>query len=441
MYKIAIVGRPNVGKSTFFNRIVEKRHAITGKTAGITRDRISAIVKKENVSFEIADTGGYGMGKKDSISEMVKKQIETAIENADTVLFICDVTAGAMPGDEEILSVLRKSGKDIILIANKADNDNLKKDISEFYKFGIERVYPVSALHNIGISRLIDDIIKNIRPAQKTGEAAAIKVAIVGKPNVGKSSFINRIAGEERVIVHEEPGTTRDSVDICMEKEGRDFIFIDTAGIRHKRKVKEAVDVYSLLRAKNSIKLSDVCLVMIDGYEGPRRDDIRVLKLVEDCGKGCVFLVNKWDLVNNIEMSGYEKALVKKTNFILDIPVLFTSCKSGLNLEEIFPLIELVDRNAKMKFSEQELRDILILMEKSDRLPLVRSGELIKIRKIKQEETTPQVFSLYVSGSSAVTNDYISGIRNILREELGLKGAPIRIIIKRALRKKGGAKC
>lgn len=441
MYRLSIVGRPNVGKSTFFNRIVGRRHAITEKMAGTTRDRISSIVKKEGIAFEIVDTGGYDMGRKDSLSEMIKGQIEVAIGDTDIILFMCDVTTGVTPQDEEILSILRKSGKDIMLVVNKVDNDKLKKEISEFYRFGIGHIYPVSALHNRGISTLMERITENIKPAVKTERPVAIKVAIVGKPNVGKSSFINRIANEERVIVHEEPGTTRDSIDIHMEKRGGDFIFIDTAGIRHKRKVKEAVDVYSLLRARGSIKRSDVCLVMIDGYEGLTRDDIRILKLVQEYGKGCILLVNKWDLVSDIEMSRYEKALVKRLNFISGIPVLFTSCKSGLNLEETFSLIKLIDRNMKMKFSEEELRNILILMKKSDRLPLVRSGGLIKIRRIKQERTVPPTFGLYVNNPSVVTDDYVGNIKNVLREELGLRGVPIKIIVKKASQKRRHAKC
>lgn len=441
MYKLAIVGKPNVGKSTFFNRIVGRRHAITEKVSGTTRDRISAIVEEEGITFEIVDTGGYDIGKKDRLSRMIKRQIELAVANTDTVLFICDVTTGVTPQDEEILSILRKSGKDIILVVNKVDNDKLKGEISEFYKFGIEHIYPISALHNIGISALIERITKDIQPTAKTERTAAIKVAIVGRPNVGKSSFINVIADEERVIVHEEPGTTRDSIDIYVEKRGRNFIFIDTAGIRHKIKVKEAVDVHSLLRAKNSIKCSDMCLVMIDGYEGLARDDIRILKLVEEYGKGCILLVNKWDLVSGIEMSRYEKALIERLNFISGIPVLFISCKSGLNIEEIFALIELIDRNMKMKFSEGELHDILILMKKSYGLPLVRSGNLIKVHKIKQERTFPPTFSLSVNNPSAITDDYVGNIKNVLREELGLRGVPIGIIVKKASQERRHTKC
>ena len=433
-YKIVIVGRPNVGKSTLFNRIAGRRHSITERIPGTTRDRVSAIVDKKGLSFEIVDTGGFDMGPKDHISELVKKQIEIAISAADILLFVCDVTEGIMPRDEEMLPILRKSGKDIILVVNKVDNERLlEEDINEFFAFGIENIYPVSALHNRGISPLMDRLTENIEPSSEAGREieTAIKVAIVGRPNVGKSSFINRIINEERVIVHEEPGTTRDSIDIRLNKEEAHFILIDTAGMRHKRKVKKAVEVYGLLRARDSIRKSDICLVMIDAYEGLAGDDMRILKVVEEFGKGCVLIVNKWDLISNIDMPKYEKALIKKMKYIRNIPVLFTSCKTGLNLEEAFPLIKLVYRNIKAKFSRGELDRILDLIYKTDRVPFVRSGKLIKIYNIRQRDTAPPTFSLFVNKPTSVTDDYIGAIKNVLQEELGLKGAPIKVSVRR----------
>ena len=436
-YRIAIVGRPNVGKSTLFNRIVGRRHSITERVSGTTRDRVSAIVTKEGVTFEIVDTGGYDMGPRDHVSKLVKKQIEIAISTADTILFVCDVRVGITPQDEEILPILRKSGKDIVLALNKLDNDSLKENVNEFFVFGIENIYPVSALHNIGISPLENKLMEDMEPSVEADKdmKTAIKVEIVGKTNVGKSSFINRIVNEERVIVHEEPGTTRDSIDIHLSKGGDRFILIDTAGMRHKRKVKEAVEVYSLLRAKDSVRHSSISAVIIDAYDGLRRDDMRILELVEEFGKGCILIVNKWDLISDIDMPKYEKALVRKMNYIRNIPVLFTSCKTGLNLEEPFRLIKFVNENLKAKFSRVQLDGILDLMYKTDRIPFVRSGNLIRIFDIRQKNIDPPAFSLFVNKPAFVTDDYIKTIKNILREELGLKGVPIKVSINRAVRK------
>lgn len=431
--RVAIIGRPNVGKSTLFNRIAGRRQSITERASGTTRDRVSAIIERDGLAFELVDTGGFDIGRKGGLSELVKRQIEVAIEKSDVILFVCDVTAGVTPLDEEILPVLRKSGKDIILVVNKADNDRLKDSTGEFFEFGIEDLYPVSAMHNIGISPLVDRLTEAVRPLAKADidRKSAVKVAIVGRPNVGKSSFVNKIINEERVIVHEEPGTTRDSIDIYLNKDGVDFIFIDTAGMRHKRKIKEAVDVYGSMRARDSVKRSDICLVMIDAYEGPARDDMRIFKIVEEFGKGCIVVVNKWDLISGIEMPRYEAALIKKMHYIKDIPVLFTSCKTGLNIDEAFPLIKLVNKNIRAKFSEEELGKILELMQKTDRIPLVRSGRLIKIQSIKQEERIPPTFAIFVNKSAAVTDDYIKAVKNLLREELGLLGAPIRIKVRK----------
>lgn len=430
IYRVCIVGRPNVGKSTLFNRIVGRRQAITEPVAGTTRDRVSVVVNKDTAIFELVDTGGYELGKKDSITTLVKRQIELAVDKADTVLFVCDVTSGTTPQDKEILSILRKSGKEIILAVNKVDNAKLEKDVNEFYAFGIENFYPISAMHNTGISDLVARVVKKASPVAISETIVPVKIAVVGRPNVGKSSFINKVVKEERVIVHEKPGTTRDAVDIYLKKNGNDFIFIDTAGIRHKRKIKEPVDAHSLLRAESSIKRSDTCIVIIDGYEGLTVDDMRVISLVEENGKGCILLVNKWDLVSGIEMPRYEGALIKRMNFLKTMPILFVSAKTGLNVDEIFGLIKLVDKNMKATFSPEQLDNILKLMQNTPRLPLVRAGKMIQIRGIRQEGVAPPVFSIAVNKSGFIPDEYLENVKNILRDELGVIGAPIRVKVK-----------
>jgi len=437
-FRVAIIGRPNVGKSTLFNRIAGRRHSITEKKSGTTRDRVSASVNKDGYIFELVDTGGFDIGSTDHISKLVKKQIEIALEKADIILFVCDVTEGVTALDEEILPVLRRSGRDIILVVNKVDNEKLKDGISEFYSFGIDEVFPVSALHNTGIASLLGGLSGKIGPTAKASAPveAAIRVAIVGRPNVGKSSFVNKIIDEERVIVHEEPGTTRDSIDIHLNRNGIDYVIIDTAGMRHKRKIKDAVDVYGLLRARDSVKHCDVCLVMIDGYDGLRRDDMRILKLAEQYGKGCVLAVNKWDLMSGYEMVKYQKALMRKMNYVKEVPILFTSCKTGLNLQEVFSLVSLVNRNLKAQYPGEEIARILEMIKSGGRVPLVRSGRLINIRDMKQEDKTPPTFTISVNKGAIVSNDYIECIKNILREELGLTGVPIRINIGRDRQKR-----
>lgn len=434
IYKVCIVGRPNVGKSTLFNRIVGRRQAITEPIAGTTRDRVSVLVNKDGALFELIDTGGYELAphsRKNRLTAMVRGQIETAVSSADAVLFVCDVTAGVTPQDREILSILRKSGKEMILVVSKVDNAAMEKETGEFYSFGLEDFYPVSAMHNIGISALIENITKRTHSVEFADAVKSIKVAVVGRPNVGKSSFINKAIKEQRVIVHEEPGTTRDAVDIHLEKNGADFIFIDTAGMRHKRKIKEPVDAHSLLRAESSIKRSDVCIVIIDGSEGLTVDDMRVISLVEESGKGCILMVNKWDLVSGIEMSKYEKALKKRMNCVKSMPLLFASAKTGLNVDEVFSLIKLVNKNMTANFSEGELSGILSIMQKTERLPLVRAGKMIQIRSIKQESAAPPVFGIFVNRSAYLPDDYIESVKNILREELALIGVPIRLKIRR----------
>ncbi len=430
--RIAIIGRPNVGKSTLFNRIVGRRHSITEKKSGTTRDRISAVVGRGDAAIELVDTGGFGPGGADNISKLVKKQIEVALKEADIVLFVCDITQGVTSLDQEILPILRKSGRDIILAVNKADNEKSKEGISEFYSLGIKELYPISAMHNTGMEPLLSVLTKTAGSIRRTGVSveAAIKVAIVGRPNVGKSSFVNKVIGEERVIVHEKPGTTRDSIDIYLKRDGKDYILIDTAGMRHKRKIKEAADVYGLLRARDSVRRCDVCLVMIDAYDGLRRDDMRILRLAEECGKGGVLLVNKWDLMPEFDMVKYQNALARKMNYVNELPVLFTSCKTGLNVHEAFSVVDLVYRGLTARYPEEEVGRILGLIKKGGKVPLVRHGKLINVRYMKQEDNTPPTFTLSVNKGAVVTGDYERGIRNILRRELGLTGVPIRLNIR-----------
>ncbi|MBN1871956.1 MAG: ribosome biogenesis GTPase Der [Candidatus Omnitrophica bacterium] len=437
MYSVAIVGRPNVGKSTLFNRIAGRRFSITQSAAGTTRDRVSQIVSLQDMRFELVDTGGFEFARKDDISGLVKRQIEIAISKSDAIIFVCDATSGVTPLDEELLLLLRKSGKPMMLAVNKTDAVKANGAAHEFYRFGMDKIYPISAIHNTGIGLLTDDLIERfLKSAPDKKSKTTIIVAVIGRPNVGKSSLINRLAKEDRVIVHEKPGTTRDSIDIHLESGDKDFVFIDTAGIRHNRKVKEPVDVYSLLRSKDSIRRSDVCVVIIDAYEGLTRDDARIINLVEENGKGCIILANKWDLVSHVEMSRYTDALIKKLDFLRLTPILFTSCKTGLNTDDVLPLIELVNNNLNAVFPAQELGNILRFIEEGSGMPKVISGRLIKINRIKQVASKPPTFILYVTRNTPHKKAIISTVRNVLHQELGLKGVPIRIIMRSTNKRK-----
>ena len=286
---VAIVGRPNVGKSCLFNRLFGKRKAIVSQTSGITRDRLYARITWQGGYLTLVDTGGIDISQRDRISNLVKNQARTAIEEADVILFVCDITTGVTPLDQEIAAILHKKrkNKEILLVVNKADNERLYGREFDFYRLGLGKPYLVSAMHGLGIGELLDDIAVKAGLSGHELEDEMVKVAIVGRPNVGKSSFLNCLLGEERVIVDHRPGTTRDAIDTYLKRDGTHLVLIDTAGIRHRTKIKEAVEVYSVSRARQSIRRSDLGLVLIDGMTGLTRDDLRIFRLVIDEGRSC----------------------------------------------------------------------------------------------------------------------------------------------------------
>ncbi|MBN1354028.1 MAG: ribosome biogenesis GTPase Der [Candidatus Omnitrophica bacterium] len=429
---VSIVGRPNVGKSSLFNRIVGRREAVVEKREGTTRDVKEKSVNYKGRAFLLADTGGFTMRGEDRISVLVKNQIRKAVSASDVLLFVCDGEEGALPFDTELGEILRRSGKKIVLAVNKIDNDKRSENILDFYSLGLGEPFAVSSLHNRGIENLLSAVLEAL-PECACGEAVSpnpIKVAIVGRPNVGKSSLLNKILDEERVIVHEKPGTTRDSVDVDFEKDGAKFLLIDTAGIRHKRKVREAVDVYSVMRAKDAIERCDIALLVIDGMEGLTSDDMKIFDYIVQSEKGCVIVVNKWDIVKNTEMSRYKNAITRVMPQARNFPVVFVSAKSGRNVFTVFDLVKSMKTNMDIFLDSDILRDFLDSID-PDRVKVSSRKLPPRFYSITQVRPYPKEFLVLVNSTKAVTASHSAFMENRLRHSFPLKGMPVKLTYKK----------
>lgn len=439
MPAVGIVGRPNVGKSSLFNRLLGERKAVVIEQSGTTRDRIEAVTNINGRSLKIIDTGGYLTKDKDELSVFVKEQIYQAMEEASIIIFVVDAMSGVYPMDIEVASILRKFGKTVILVANKVDNEKLREGISEFYQLGFGDPVAVSCQHRHGLGELKERILGSIPDtAGESGEISYLKIAIVGRPNVGKSSFVNNLLQRDRVIVSEIPGTTRDSIDTHFNYNGKDYILIDTAGIRHKRKVKTVVDTFSIMRAKESIKRADVAILLIDAADGVTRDDIGILSFIEENGKACLVLVNKWDLaaeVSDVSAQEYERHLVYAANRLNAYPISFISAKTGRNVLEALSMVNVLDANLDLKASTPYLNK---LFEKNDpsRVPIPRSKKRPNFLYITQTGTRPVKFTIFVNDPSAVLQAHLSFIENLLRNNLPLKGIPVMFKIRRSRKEK-----
>jgi GTP-binding protein len=435
---VSIVGRPNVGKSSLFNRIVKRRHAVVFEKEGTTRDRIESAVKAGGKNFILTDTGGFLSGVRDELFRLVKVQIEKAVASSDLLLFVCDGENGLVPLDRELASVLRKSGKRIILVVNKIDNEKRRECLYDFYELGLGEIFEISCLHNTGIDKLLAEVAEIIPEHSSPwgGERRRpIKIAIVGRPNVGKSSFLNRVLDEERVLVHEKPGTTRDSVDSFFEKDGCLFLLIDTAGIRHRRKVKKPVEAYSMMRARNSIDHADMALVLIDGMEGVTADDVKIFNYVQKKGKGCAVIINKWDLVTGIEMSRYEKAVLRKMPEARKFPIMFISAKTGRNALEAFNLVKSIQTNLDLFIPPAALRGFLKEIG-IERVTVSRTRKAPRFYYMTEIKITPKEFLVFVNDPGRITDSHTAFIENRLREHFPLKGVPVRILYRRLGKKR-----
>lgn len=438
---IAIVGRPNVGKSTLFNKLIGKRLSIVDDTPGVTRDRIYGDCEWLGRNMLLVDTGGIEPYSDDIILSQMRRQAQLAIESADVIVLVTDVRSGVVATDTEVAQMLQKSGKPIVLCVNKCDTiGDVPPDFYEFYNLGLGDPVAVSSVHGHGTGDLLDEIIKYL-PDEEQGEydEDKIKVAVIGKPNVGKSSLINAISGEERAIVSNIAGTTRDSTDTLISNEYGEFVFIDTAGLRRKSKVEDQIEKYSVIRARMAVERADVCVIMIDGTEGFTEQDSKVAGIAHDLGKACIIAVNKWDAVNKDgkTMDKERKKLMNDFGFMSYAPIIFISAKTGQRLDRLFELIKFVNEQNSMRISTGRLNEVLSAATTRVQPPTDK-GKRLKIYYMTQASTRPPTFVCFVNSKDLFHYSYQRYIDNQIREVFGLEGTPTRFVIRE--REKNGKK-
>ena len=435
---VAIVGRPNVGKSTFFNYIVGKRISIVEDTPGVTRDRIYADANWRGMDFTVIDTGGIEPESEDIILSQMREQANLAIEMADVIIFLTDIKQGVTAADQEIALMLKKSGKPIVLVCNKADNyEKAKQDIYEFYNLGIGDPYPISAANALGIGDVLDAIYEHF-PEKDIDEEndEVIKVAVIGKPNVGKSSLINKILGENRTIVSDIAGTTRDAIDSYFENDKGKYVLIDTAGIRKKNKVNERIEKYSVIRSLLAIERADVCLMMIDANEGVTEQDTKIAGEAHEAGKGVIIVVNKWDEIEKETgtLEKYKKEVYSKLAYLSYAPIIFISAKTGQRVDKLFDMINDVAKQNAMRISTSVLNQVI-----NEAIAIVQpptdKGKRLKILYGTQASTKPPTFVIFVNNKDLFHFSYERYLVNQIRKEFGLQGTPIRIIVREKVEK------
>ncbi len=430
---VAIVGRPNVGKSTLFNKLCGQRLAIVDDTPGVTRDRIYADCEWLNHTFMIVDTGGIEPYSDDIILSQMRRQAQIAIDSADCIIFVTDLKTGVVATDAEVAAMLIKSGKPIVLCVNKCDRiGDPPAEFYEFYNLGLGDPVPVSAVHGHGTGDLLDEVLQHL-PActEETDDDDLIKVAIIGKPNVGKSSLINSICGEERVLVSNIAGTTRDATDTYVENKHGRFMLIDTAGLRRKSKVEDNIEHYSVLRAVTAVERAHVCVIMIDATEGFTEQDSKVAGIAHEQGKACIIAVNKWDAVekDGTTMDKYRKKLMNDFSFMSYAPIIFISAKTGQRIERLFELIKFVDTQNAMRITTGKLNEILAAAQARVQPPTDK-GKRLKIYYMTQASTRPPTFVCFVNKKDLFHYSYQRYIDNQIREVFGLEGTPTRMVIR-----------
>ena len=428
---VAIIGKPNVGKSTFFNYIVGKRLSIVEDTPGVTRDRVYANSNWRGRDFTLIDTAGIEQETGDVIYSGMREQANIAIEIADVIVFITDIREGITAADKEIAIMLKKSGKPVVLVCNKADNiGKTSDDIYEFYNLGLGDPMPVSATNALGIGDVLDEIYKYF-PEEKENENDddIINVAIIGKPNVGKSSLVNTILGENRVIVSNVAGTTRDAIDSYFENETGKYNFIDTAGIRRKSKVNESIEKFSIMRSLLAVERADVCLVMIDATEGVTEQDTKIAGEAHEAGKGIIIVINKWDEVEKTTgtLEKYKKEVYNKLAYLTYAPIIFISAKTGQRVDKLFELIKMVANNNAFRASTATLNEVI-----NEAIAIVQpptdKGRRLKILYVTQVSSKPPTFVIFVNSKELFHFSYERYLSNQIRSNFNLEGTPIRII-------------
>lgn len=430
---VAIVGRPNVGKSTLFNKLVGERIAIVNDTPGVTRDRIFGQCEWRNRKISLVDTGGIEPYSDDIILKQMRRQAELAIDAADVIILVTDIKSGVVATDEEVALMLQKSGRPVVLCVNKCDRiGEPDPNYYEFYNLGLGEPVQVSSVHGHGTGDLLDAVYEYL-PEEGEGEEEEdlVRVAIIGRPNAGKSSLVNRITGENRCIVSDIAGTTRDSIDTVIENKYGRFCLTDTAGIRRSRKIDDAVEKYSVIRAKMAIERSDVCVIMIDASAGITEQDTRIAGLAHESGKACVIAVNKWDAVekNDKTMNEYRKKLETEFSYMSYAPFIFISAKTGQRTDRLFELIMTVVNSAAMRITTGMLNDLLA--ESVARVqPPTDKGRRLKIMYVTQASVKPPTFVFFVNSAELFHFSYQRYLENRIRETFGMQGTPIRFIIR-----------
>ncbi len=429
---VAIVGRPNVGKSTLFNRLVQARQAIVEETSGVTRDRHYGKSDWNGVYFSVIDTGGYVMGSEDVFEGEIRKQVALAIDEADVILFVVDAREGLHILDNEVANILRPSNKKVFLVANKVDNPDRIGDAQEFYALGLGTVYPVSAMNGSGTGEILDDVVALLPEKEDDTDLDLPKFAVVGRPNVGKSSIINAFLGVDRNIVTDIAGTTRDSIHTRYNAFGMDFMLVDTAGLRKKAKVFENIEFYSVLRAIRSIEDCDVAILLIDAQFGVEAQDLNILHLIEKNRKGLVVVVNKWDLVekNSNTHVAYQKAILERLEPFTDVPIVFTSV---INKQRIYKVLETANRvyeNRKKNIATSVLNEVLLPIIESFPPPAASRGKYIKIKYITQLKTNTPQFIFFCNLPKDVKESYRRFLENKIREQFDFHGVPIQLFFR-----------
>lgn len=430
---VAIVGRPNVGKSTLFNVLAGERISIVQDTPGVTRDRIYADVSWLNYNFTLIDTGGIEPESGDIILSQMREQAQIAIDTADVIIFITDVRQGLVDADEKVADMLRRSKKPIILAVNKVDNfDKFMPDVYEFYNLGIGDPVPVSAASRLGIGDLLDEVTKHFTNAMiEEAEDDRPRIAIVGKPNVGKSSLINRLCGNNRLIVSDIAGTTRDAIDTDIRYNGRDYVFIDTAGLRRKSKIKEEIERYSIIRAVTAVERADVVILVIDATEGVTEQDAKIAGIAHERGKGVIIAVNKWDAVSKDDKTIYRhtEKIRQILSFMSYAEIMFISAKTGQRVGKLYEMIDMVIENNSMRVATGVLNEIMaeaVAMQQ----PPTDKGKRLKLYYITQASVKPPTFVIFVNDKQLMHFSYTRYLENRIRDAFGFRGTSLKFIIR-----------
>ncbi len=430
---VAIVGRPNVGKSTLFNTLAKEKISIVQDTPGVTRDRIYADVSWLNYNFTIVDTGGIEPESNDIILKSMREQAEIAIATADVIMFITDVRQGLVDSDGKVADMLRRSGKPIVLVVNKVDSfDKFMADVYEFYNLGLGDPIPISAASQLGIGDMLDEVIKHFdASATEEEEDERPRVAIIGKPNVGKSSIINKLLGEERVIVSDIAGTTRDAIDTSIVRNGTEYVFIDTAGLRKKNKIKEEIERYSIIRTVSAVERCDVAVLVIDATEGITEQDTKIAGIAHERGKGMIIVVNKWDALEKDDKTIYKftNDIRQKLSYMPYAQLLFVSAKTGQRLPKLFETIDMVIENHSLRIQTGVLNEIMTEAVALNQPPSDK-GKRLRLYYITQVSIKPPTFVIFVNDKELMHFSYTRYIENKIREAFGFAGTPLKFIIR-----------